>query len=178
MTSSPSNPETISSLHKPKAKWSRQEDEVLCQQVEEHGAANWNALALALPGRTGKQCRERWISRLSPELSAEVWTPDEDNVLVSLQQEYGNGWAKFRGSLPHRSTVSIKNRWVSLKRKQNRTGRAIVPRSPVFAISGLLVEDSVVATVGLPVEPAAFQYNTFEAIAFDDAFFGDFNCSL
>jgi hypothetical protein len=117
MMNTPSSPETISSLHKPKAKWSKEEDDVLCQQVEEHGAANWNTLATALPGRTGKQCRERWISKLSPEFTADAWTPEEDEILISRQQDYGNAWAKITGALPHRSTISIKNRWVSLKRR-------------------------------------------------------------
>jgi hypothetical protein len=111
------SPEVFSSLHKPKARWSPQEDQVLLQTVEASGPSNWNGIAAALPGRTGKQCRERWITKLSPAITANAWTPDEDATLVRLQIAHGNQWAKFRTELPHRSTVSIKNRWTSLRRR-------------------------------------------------------------
>jgi hypothetical protein len=112
-----SSPEATSSLHKPKARWSAEEDGLLLQAVEANGPSNWNNIAVALPGRTGKQCRERWITKLSPAFRSDAWTSDEDATLVRLQAAHGNQWAKFRAELPGRSTVSIKNRWVSLQRR-------------------------------------------------------------
>jgi hypothetical protein len=40
-----------------------QEDEVLRQQVGEHGAQNWSHIAEALEGRNGKSCRLRCAAR-------------------------------------------------------------------------------------------------------------------
>jgi hypothetical protein len=111
------SPEDPTPLHRPKARWPPAEDEVLLHAVTENGPSNWNGIALSLTGRTGKQCRERWLSKLSPAFSGEAWTAAEDATLVRLQREHGNQWATFRSQLARRSTVAIKNRWVSLKRR-------------------------------------------------------------
>jgi hypothetical protein len=104
-------------LRKPKSKWSPEEDKILERAIEHHGASNWNVLARVLPGRTGKQCRERWFSKLSPGYTTEMWTPEEDRRLITLQSERGNKWSRFQLLFPGRSLVSIKNRWTSLKRR-------------------------------------------------------------
>jgi hypothetical protein len=118
--------EACAALHKPKAKWFKEEDNILMQAIEVHGPSNWNSLAFALPGRTGKQCRERWMSKLSSNFTTKPWTPEEDEMLIALQQERGNQWAKFKSFLPGRSTISIKNMWISIKRRAVRAG-SIIP---------------------------------------------------
>lgn len=37
-----------------------QEDEIIIQMVNKHGPKKWSTIAQALPGRIGKQCRERY----------------------------------------------------------------------------------------------------------------------
>ena len=37
-----------------------QEDEQLTALVQQYGAKEWSAIAEKLPGRVGKQCRERY----------------------------------------------------------------------------------------------------------------------
>jgi hypothetical protein len=106
-----------SSLHKPKARWTPTEDEILIRTIKAKGASNWNSIALSLTDRTGKQCRERWLSKLSPNFTADAWTAEEDEELINLQKEHGNQWALFRVRLTRRSTISIKNRWITLRRR-------------------------------------------------------------
>jgi hypothetical protein len=43
----------------PRAAWSPEEDLTLLQLVTENGAQSWATIADRLPGRVGKQCRER-----------------------------------------------------------------------------------------------------------------------
>jgi hypothetical protein len=43
-----------------KRPWSKEEDEKVVQLVAVHGAKNWPVIANHLPGRVGKQCRERY----------------------------------------------------------------------------------------------------------------------
>jgi hypothetical protein len=128
-----------SSLHKPKAKWSNAEDEILIAVIQKNGPANWNQIAKNLNGRTGKQCRERWISKLSPQYTAEPWTSEEDETLLRIQSECGNRWARVRAALPSRSTIAIKNRWISLKRREVREGTPmrLLSEFPIFAIQDL-----------------------------------------
>ncbi|URE48793.1 hypothetical protein MUK42_14582 [Musa troglodytarum] len=47
------NPELV------KGPWSKEEDEIIIDMVKKFGPKKWSAIAQALPGRIGKQCRER-----------------------------------------------------------------------------------------------------------------------
>jgi myb proto-oncogene protein len=33
---------------------------------------------MSLPGRIGKQCRERWHNHLDPNIKKDKWNPEED----------------------------------------------------------------------------------------------------
>ena len=46
------------------------------------GTKQWARIALVLPGRKGKQCRERWHNHLNPDINKDAWTNDEDLKLV------------------------------------------------------------------------------------------------
>jgi hypothetical protein len=41
-----------------------QEDDKIIDLVKEHGPTKWSVIAKSLPGRIGKQCRERYPSNL------------------------------------------------------------------------------------------------------------------
>jgi hypothetical protein len=99
-----------------KSKWSPEEDELLRQNVNVHGLGNWSLVAQSIPGRNGKQCRERWMNQLCPSLNKDNWTPQEDMVLVQQQRIYGNVWSQIAQFLPGRSPNAVKNRWSWLSR--------------------------------------------------------------
>jgi hypothetical protein len=40
----------------------------LIEWVEKEGPKRWSAAADVIPGRSGKQIRERWYNNLSPEV--------------------------------------------------------------------------------------------------------------
>lgn len=42
-----------------KRPWTREENDKLMQLVKQYGAKRWSLIAMHLPGRVGKQCRER-----------------------------------------------------------------------------------------------------------------------
>ncbi|OHT12945.1 Myb-like DNA-binding domain containing protein [Tritrichomonas foetus] len=116
------NPELV------KGSWSPEEDAFIIQWVQEHGARNWSTLAANLPGRLGKQCRERWVNSLDPDLLRKPWTEDEDQILIRYQKMWGNKWAKIAHFLPGRTDNSVKNRWnSSLKRKLERIAKGQNP---------------------------------------------------
>lgn len=99
-----------------KAKWTPDEDKLLIQSVKVHGMSNWSLVASDIPGRTGKQCRERWTNQLCPALNKDNWTPQEDAILIQQQRLHGNVWSKISKFLPGRSSNNIKNRWSWLSR--------------------------------------------------------------
>ena len=71
--------------------WSQEEDEVIRAFVAANGPCSWSRLASMLPGRIGKQCRERWHNHLNPEISHDPWTPEEDQKLLAYIKDHGHG---------------------------------------------------------------------------------------
>ena len=61
-----------------KGPWTKEEDERVVELVEQYGPRNWSKIAEHLPGRIGKQCRERWHNNLNPGLKRGPWTPEEE----------------------------------------------------------------------------------------------------
>ena len=99
-----------------KSKWTPDEDKLLIDSVNKHGMGNWSLVSQSVPGRTGKQCRERWINQLCPALNKDNWTPQEDAILIQQQRIHGNFWSKIAQFLPGRSSNNVKNRWSWLSR--------------------------------------------------------------
>jgi len=74
--------------------------------------------------RTGKQCRERYINHLDPDMKKTAWTVEEDDVIRELFPELGTKWSQYMVSLPGRSDNAIKNRYHVISRNNFDSSRS------------------------------------------------------
>ncbi|KAJ8602213.1 hypothetical protein CTAYLR_003645 [Chrysophaeum taylorii] len=101
-----------------KGPWLPEEDALLRQHVAKFGPKRWALIATHIPGRAGKQCRERWLNHLDTRVIKSDWTPEEDGILLDAQQRVGNKWSEIARLLPGRAENAVKNRFNSLITKR------------------------------------------------------------
>ncbi|XP_020208100.1 chitinase-like protein PB1E7.04c isoform X2 [Cajanus cajan] len=63
---------------------SKSEDACLIELVKKYGIKRWSIISKYLPGRIGKQCRERWNNHLDPTIKKDAWTEEEEKYLLSV----------------------------------------------------------------------------------------------
>ena len=114
--------------------WSPEEDAKLREIMQSTKNVVWTEIATQFKNRTGKQCRERWVNHLDPEIDEREWTAEEDDRLLSLHNQIGNKWAAIAKCMQGRSENTIKNRWHSSIKKRMLidpvTGRPVL-RDPI-----------------------------------------------
>ena len=116
-----SNPPVI----KGKGSWTPEEDETLKEKRKQFGR-KWAKIASFLPGRQGKQCRERFVNHLDPDLRKGDWTDNEESILIAMHERHGNRWAAISKQLPGRSDNDVKNHWYStIQRKFQQHGKDV-----------------------------------------------------
>ena len=68
-----------------KGAFTEDEDEIIVRAMKEGRQLTWMQIAARIPGRIGKQCRERWTNHLDPSLKKGGWTPEEDSIMAEAQ---------------------------------------------------------------------------------------------
>lgn len=102
-------------------KFSPEEDITLNNLIAINGPRKWDKIALSMPGRTGRQCRDRFQNYLNPSLTNGPWTDEEDKLLEQKVNEIGPHWNKIIKFFNGRSTNNVKNRWYTyiFKKQKN-----------------------------------------------------------
>ena len=92
-----------------KGPWTSDEDRKVMELVKKYGAKKWSLIASNLPGRIGKQCRERWHNHLNPDICKEAWKLEEDRAILEAHMTLGNRWAEIAKMLPGRYVTNCWN---------------------------------------------------------------------
>lgn len=102
-----------------KGPWTEAEDKVVVSLVDKANIDDikWSVVAANLPGRLGKQVRERWYNHLDPQLKKGPYSDEEDQKLLALHAKMGNRWCEIAKEMCGRSENSVKNRWNSARRR-------------------------------------------------------------
>lgn len=109
-----------------KGPWSTEEDAILLDWVKLNGANKWTECSKKIRGRSGKQCRERWVNILNPSVKKGNWSEEEqDRIFDGLVKSLGS-WSSLAKKLPGRTENSIKNYFYSSIRR--------IKSNPVFTL--------------------------------------------
>ncbi len=99
------------------------EDIRLGELVSKYGLENWEFITEKMPKRTVRQCRDRWLNYLSPDVVNSPWTREEDERLFEQVANNGNKWRAMLPAFPGRTDINIKNRWNLLKAHKRRSDK-------------------------------------------------------
>jgi hypothetical protein len=98
-------------------KWSADEDMKLKNAAQTHGGKDWATVAALVPGRTKKQCRQRWHDSMAVNIDpmkarAGKWTADENIKLKDSVQTHGDkDWAVIAALITGRTNLQCRKRW-------------------------------------------------------------------
>lgn len=106
-----------------KGQWTDHEDAIVIEAVttsSEQPFTRWSDLAQRLPGRVGKQIRDRWVNHLNPNINHLPFSREDDLLLWDGHKKLGKRWVEISTKFFHssRSENHIKNRWYSASFKK------------------------------------------------------------
>ena len=114
----------------PKVKFTPSEDTLLEKLVAKYGENNWEEIASQIPGRNIRQCHDRWVYYLNPNVKKTPWTEEEENLLFKCVHEIGPHWVRITQFFEGRTDTQIKNKWNVLKRRMEYDKQFKKDKSP------------------------------------------------
>lgn len=117
-------------------------------------SSRWAKIAEVMPGRTAKQCRERYNNHVDPGIKKDkIWTAEEDALVMKLHAEHHNQFAKIARRIPGRCYDDVKNRRVGVPYYSSRAKfRFLLWAGPGMyntAIHGMILTEHAIAHVAL-----------------------------
>ena len=151
--SSGSKPPDLANKRK---RFSAEEDMKLKLLVDGNRQKSWDQIASEMPGRTARQCRDRYNNYLFKEISGASWNPTEDEMIMRMYKEVGSKWSLIARHLNGRSGNNVKNRWYKYLSKHYDGSQ----NQKVFVVGGQQTEPEVDVESNTAFTPATVQYTS------------------
>jgi hypothetical protein len=103
------------------------DEDVLLKQLVKRFGRSWEVIACYLPNRNQRQCKDRWTNYLSPSISTDPWTEENDQLLLQKVNELGPKWTQITTFFPGRTDANLKNRWFMLVRRARKSVTCVAP---------------------------------------------------
>jgi hypothetical protein len=118
-------PDPTSTVFKPHPRWkfNQSEDALLAKAVADLGGSDWARIAERIPGRSVRQCKERWANYISPAVGNGPWTPEEEQLLVRKYSEIGPKWKRIASFFGARTDINVRSRWNLIQRRIKREAK-------------------------------------------------------
>ena len=102
--------------------WTEDENRQLLLAVKKYGTHNWRKVAQFLPGRSNRQCRERYMMRLNFGIERKLgeWTAQEDRLILDLAPKHDFHWVKIEEKIKGRNARQIASRYELLIRYKSK----------------------------------------------------------
>jgi len=111
--------------------WSNEEDSTLLECIELFGK-KWTKISRMIPGRTGKQVRDRYLNVLIPDIKREEWNEEEDEMISKMYESIGAQWCKIAENVPGRTEAQVKNRYYTYLKKISEGKKVVTrPKNPM-----------------------------------------------
>ena len=92
-----------------KGRWNEREDQTVLNWVNNNGPTKWSECAKLINGRCGKQCRERWLNFLNPNVKRGKWSVEEQINFITHLFNIGLSWVYISQNIKSRSENLVKN---------------------------------------------------------------------
>jgi hypothetical protein len=73
--------------------------------------------------RKPRQCRERWINGIDPNIKRDKWTIEEEYMILKLWKALGSKWHDISLQIEGRTEIQVKNRFNCLIKKEQQSGQ-------------------------------------------------------
>ncbi|GJM96641.1 hypothetical protein PR202_ga13502 [Eleusine coracana subsp. coracana] len=100
---------------RPSTAWTPEEDATLARLADEHGGCHWRRVADHMPGRSSRQCRDRWRHHLPHDEYHRPFTADDDEELARLFLRRAGRWSAVSRAAHRRTSRVMRRRWKEIR---------------------------------------------------------------
>lgn len=90
--------------------WTEEQTQILENCMKKNPSMSWTEISKLIPGKNGKQVRERWINVVNPAINRQQLSQEEKNKIINLVKIHGKKWVLISKKINNGRTQNhIKN---------------------------------------------------------------------